>query len=145
MAVASFSITNMKLSVFVAVVLLAFSSNAVSPRQKVIVLEQEFKLKIGESAEARREGLKVEFDSVAEDSRCPKGVNCVWAGNAKILLKVKKNAAEPANVELNTNINPKTSRYLEYEFSLKELKPYPESEATIKSSEYEVTLTVHKL
>lgn len=134
----------MKRSVFVAVLLLTFSSIVAQREQRVIVLTQEFKLKIGESAEARREGLKVEFDSVADDSRCPKGVTCVWAGNAKILLKVKKDSGQPENVELNTNINPKTFRYLEYELRLKELKPYPEANATIKSSEYEVTLTVHK-
>ena len=135
----------MKVYVFVAIFLLTFCSIVCQPREKLIVLEQEFKLKIGESAKSKPEGLEVEFDSVAEDSRCPKGVNCVWAGNAKIILKVKKDAAKPANVELNTNINPQTSRYLEYELRLKELRPYPESEATIKSSDYEITLTVHKL
>lgn len=135
----------MKRSVVFAVLLLTLASIAAQRGERVIVLEQEFKLKIGESAKASREGLKVEFDSVPEDSRCPKGVTCVWAGNAKILLKVKKDTANPANVELNTNINPKTFRYLEYELSLKELKPYPESNATITSSDYEVTLTVHKL
>ena len=135
----------MKRSVFFAVLLLIFASIAAQPGERVIVFEQEFKLKIGESAKTPHEGLQIEFDSVPEDSRCPKGVNCVWAGNAKILLKVKKDADKPANVELNTNINPKTSRYLGYELSLKELKPYPESNATIKSSDYEVTLTVHKL
>jgi hypothetical protein len=117
----------------------------IQPKQRVIVLTQEFKLRIGESAEARTEGLKVEFASVAEDSRCPKGVTCIWTGNAKIVLKVKKDAGQPSNVELNTNVNPKTFRYLEYELRLKELKPYPQSDARIKSSEYEVTLTVHKL
>lgn len=134
----------MKRSVFVAVLLLAFASIAAQPGKRVIALEQEFKLKIGESVEAPREGLKIEFDSVAEDSRCPKGVTCIWAGNAKILLKVKKDAAKPASMELNTNINPKTCRYLEYELSLREVKPYPEADATIKSSDYEITLTVHK-
>lgn len=133
----------MKRSVFFAVLLLTLASITAQPGERVIVLDQEFKLKIGESAKAS-EGLKIEFDSVTEDSRCPKGVTCVWAGNAKILLKVKKDAGKAADVELNTNINPKTSRYLEYELSLKELKPYPESNAAIKSSDYEVTLTVHK-
>jgi hypothetical protein len=135
----------MKRSVLFAVLLLTFASIAGQPVERVIVLDQEFKLKIGERAKAPREGLQVEFDSVPEDSRCPKDVTCVWAGNAKILLKVKKDALKPANVELNTNINPKTFRYLEYELSLKELRPYPESNTTIKSSDYEVTLTVHKL
>ena len=134
----------MKRSVFFAVLLLTFASITAQPGESGIVLDQEFKLKIGESAKAS-EGLRIEFDSVTEDSRCPKGVTCVWAGNAKILLKVKRDAGKAADVELNTNINPRTSRYLEYELSLKELKPYPESNATIKSSDYEVTLTVHKL
>lgn len=130
---------------YYAVFLLAFASIASQAGEKVIVLDREFKLKIGESAKAPREGLKVEFDSVSEDSRCPKGVNCVWAGNAKILLKVQKDTGKPADVELNTNINPKTFRYLEYDLSLKELKPYPESDRTIKTSDYEVTVTVRKL
>ena len=135
----------MKVCCFVAIFLLAFASSVGQPREKLIVLEQEFKLKIGETAKLKPEGMEVEFHSVAEDSRCPTGVNCVWAGNAKILLKVKKDAGQPADVELNTNINPKTSRYLEYELRLRELRPYPASDTTIKSSEYEVTLTVHKL
>lgn len=134
----------MKRSVLFAVLLLASASIAAQTGKRVIVLDQEFKLKIGESASGP-EGLKVEFDSVTDDSRCPKGVTCVWAGNAKILLKVQKDAGKPADVELNTNINPKTSRYLEYELTLKELKPYPEINVPIKSSDYELTLTVHKL
>jgi hypothetical protein len=80
----------MKLPVFFVIFLLTVASIATQPGKRVIVLEQEFKLKVGESAKALREGLKVEFDSVAEDSRCPRGVTCIWAGNAKILLKVEK-------------------------------------------------------
>ena len=135
----------MKVYVFVAIFLLTFASIVVHPGEKLIVLDQEFKLKIGERAKSKPEGLEIEFDSVAEDSRCPKGVNCIWAGNAKILLKVKRDSGKPANVELNTNINPSTSRYLDYDLRLKELKPYPEANATIKSSDYEVSLIVHKL
>ena len=122
----------MKVYVFVAISLLTFVSM------------QEFKLKMGESAKSKPEGLEVEFHSVAEDSRCPKGVTCMWAGNAKVLLKVKKNGGKPVDVELNTNSNPKTANYLDYELRLKELKPYPESDVTIKPSDYEVTLTLHK-
>jgi hypothetical protein len=135
----------MKRSVLVGVLLMTFGCIAAQPRGKVIVLDQEFKLKIGESAKSTSDGLEVQFDSVAEDSRCPRGVTCVWAGNARVLLKVKRDAAELANVELNTSINPKTSRYLEYELKLTELKPYPEADTRIKPSDYEVTLMVRKL
>lgn len=118
----------MKVYVFVAVFLLAFLSM------------QELKLKIGESGKSKP--LEIEFHSVVEDSRCPKGVTCMWAGNAKVLLKVKKNGAKPVDVELNTNSNPRTASYLGYELTLKELRPYPESGETIKPSDYEVILTV---
>ena len=122
----------MKFYVFVAIFLLA------------LVSMQEVRLKIGESGKSKPEGLEVEFHSVAEDSRCPKGVTCMWAGNAKVLLKVKKNGAKPVDVELNTNSNPRTASYLEYELTLKELRPYPESDVTIKPSDYEVILTMRK-
>src|SRR5262245_40888783 len=123
----------MKRSVFVGVLLLTFACIAAHPWEKVIVLDQEFRLKVGESAKASAEGLNVEFDSVVEDSRCPKGVSCIWAGNAKVLLKVKTEGGKQADVALNTNANPKSSRYLDYELSLKELKPYPEGDVKIKS------------
>lgn len=132
------------MKVYVFVFLFTFVSMVAQPAEKLIVLEQEFKLKIGESAKSKPDGLELKFDSVAEDSRCPKGVTCVWAGNARVLLKVKKDAAAPADVELNTNSNPKTAGYLNYELRLKELRPYPESDVTINHSDYEVTLTVHK-
>ena len=120
----------MKFYVFVAIFLLT------------LIPMQEFKLKIG--AKSKADDLEIQFHSVAEDSRCPKGVTCMWAGNAKVLLKVKKNGAKPVDVELNTNSNPRTANYLDYELSLKELKPYPEADVTIKPSDYEVTLTLHK-
>ena len=135
----------MKPSVLVGVLLMTLACIAAQPENRVIVSDQEFKLKIGETAKAQRDGLEVEFDSVTEDSRCPRGVTCVWAGNATILLKVKTGDGPPVTVELNTNINPKSSRYSEYELRLKELKPYPEADVKIKPSDYEVTLTLHKL
>jgi hypothetical protein len=72
----------MKLPVLVAVFFLTFLSIAVPSKDKLIVLKKEFTLKVGETGKAPREQLQVDFISVADDSRCPKGVTCVWAGNA---------------------------------------------------------------
>ena len=135
----------MKLAVLVATFLLTFSYIAVPSKEKIIVLKQQFTLKMGESGVARSERLHVEFVSVGDDSRCPKGVTCVWAGNAKVLLKIWKGTTKPSELELNTNSNPKTSQYLGYELRLEKLEPYPEANDPIKPSDYEVTLTVHKL
>ncbi len=34
------------------------------------------------------ENLRLRFDDVLEDSRCPKGVECFWTGQARIAIRV---------------------------------------------------------
>ena len=51
-------------------------------------LGQPFSLRSGESAVLQRENVRLRFDSVPEDSRCPKTVQCVWAGNARVRLEI---------------------------------------------------------
>ena len=43
-------------------------------------------------------------------------------------------------MELNTNINPKSGRYLGYELSLEKLDPHPKADEQLKPSQYEATL-----
>src|SRR6185369_440519 len=70
------------------------------------VLGQEFNLKIGQKARIKGEGLAISFGSVAEDSRCPEGVDCIWAGNGKIIVKLSKPNGDSTSIELNTNMKP---------------------------------------
>ena len=44
------------------------------------------RLAVGEGAE--REGERIEFVGVVEDSRCPPGAQCVWAGRVRVRLAV---------------------------------------------------------
>jgi hypothetical protein len=135
----------MKLSILVAIFLLTFSSSAVPTKDKLIVLKKEFTLKVGETGKAPRDKLEVEFVSVADDSRCPKGVTCVWAGNAKVLLRFRKGNNKPVDVELNTNIKTKIHSLFGYVLRLEKLEPYPEASGPINPSDYVVTLSVHKV
>ena len=43
------------------------------------------------------------FVRVVEDSRCPKGVQCVWEGDATIELRVAPERGEPETVQLHLN------------------------------------------
>jgi len=94
-------------------------------------LGQEFTLAPGREAEVEREGLKVRFEAVAEDSRCPEGMTCVWQGNAKIRLRLAKAPHGEAVVELNTagggdqQTYPSTGTYLGYTLRLNSLGPKP--------------------
>ncbi|GAA4110847.1 hypothetical protein GCM10022393_08160 [Aquimarina addita] len=47
------------------------------------------KLMIGKTTYLDNKGVK--FIGVVEDSRCPTGVNCIWAGKAKILVGIYEN------------------------------------------------------
>jgi len=36
------------------------------------------------------QSLHIRFDGIMEDSRCPEGLQCYWAGNAKAKITVNK-------------------------------------------------------
>lgn len=59
---------------------------------------QPFQLSIGQSALIN--GLVITFVAVGEDSRCPRGVMCVWAGRVKVLARVQKDGETLGEFEL---------------------------------------------
>src|SRR5262245_54350024 len=144
------SLSYLPYSLFVSFALFAFFAIfsplfAQQPRKtEVIRLGQEFELKINQEAAIEGEGLAVVFDSVLEDSRCPEGVDCIWSGNAKIRIRSSKQKHAPAPVELNTDVGPKSSTYLDYEIKLVALKPRPKADKPVQSNEYKAALIITK-
>lgn len=89
-------------------------------------------------------GLGVRFESVVEDSRCPVDVDCVWAGNAEIVIEMIKRGEKPASVHLNTLRGRATeAAYLDYTIELIDLKPHPRTDSP-KDEPYRVELLVGK-
>jgi len=118
---------------------------AQQPRKgEAMRLGQEFELKINQETEIEGEGLAVVFESVLEDSRCPEGVDCIWSGNAKIRIRSSKQKHAPAPIELNTNVGPKSSSYLDYEIKLVALKPRSKADKPVQTNEYKATLIITK-
>ncbi len=107
-------------------------------------LDQEFEIKLGQEVWIKREGLKVSFNNVAEDSRCPTGVECIWAGNGKVVLKLSKVRKRTALMTLNTGVDPKQDDYRGYEIKLVNLNPYPKKDVKIKKREYVATMVVSR-
>jgi hypothetical protein len=110
-------------------------------------LGQEFKLRAGGRAAVEGEGLKVRFDSVTSDSRCPEGVTCVWAGNAEVLIEAEAGGG-PAVIRLNTHGGdnyPKERRHRQYAVGLVGLSPHPARGIETKATDYEVTLVIRKV
>ena len=122
----------------------ALAEPASGSASKEAALGEEFQIRIGQQVSIKREGLKVIFTSVAEDSRCPEGVQCIWMGNGKIVLRLNK-ARRRANVmRLNTTVDPKQDDYLGYEVKLVSLSPYPKENMPIKRKQYVATLVVSR-
>lgn len=111
---------------------------------KEAALDQEFEIKIGQRVSIKKEGLTVSFTRVAEDSRCPEGVQCIWAGNGKIVLRVSKARRRAATMRLNTGMEPKQEDYRGYDVKLVSLNPYPKEGVVIKRKHYVATLIVSR-
>ena len=110
---------------------------------KEVALSHEFKLKVGQEVKVHEAGIKVSINAVVEDSRCPTGVQCIWAGNGKVSVRLSKDKREAVSVELNTT-EPKSSTYEGYEVRLVRLDPYPKDGSTISKDDYVATLMVCK-
>jgi hypothetical protein len=93
-----------------------------------IGLGRAFELSLGQKATlATADALTIVFSRVLEDSRCPANALCVWAGNARIELRLASVTQAPASVQLNTFLPPNAAAYGSYRISLLSLQPYPGS------------------
>ncbi|HLL76952.1 MAG TPA: hypothetical protein VK421_16980 [Pyrinomonadaceae bacterium] len=123
----------------------AFVKTSRTQGRAEVKVGEEFKLGVGRSAALKGGGLEVEFVSVVEDSRCPRGAECIWEGNARISLRLKRPRESPAEIELNTNLEPQRSSCLGYEVRLIGLSPYPVANEALDKKRYVAALEVRKL
>jgi hypothetical protein len=108
---------------------------------------REFKLKAGRSVTFEGKDLRLRFASVASDSRCPVNVNCVWAGNAEVLIEAgaKGGRGRKKTLRLNTNAGPERpgeGKYGHYTVKLLGLSPQPREGRKIAAGQYTATLLV---
>ena len=90
-----------------------------------------------------RAGIKIKFVELVEDSRCPAGVNCVWAGNAKVKIAMTR-GRRTQMFELNTNLQPTVVSFEGYDLKLTGLTPKPAVNVRIDPSKYVATFTVDR-
>ena len=113
---------------------------------KVARLNREFKLKVGERAMLKGTQLRIKFLAVENDSRCPKDVTCVWAGNAAVSLHLSNRTGSQTIIR-NTSTSPQfvtDSEYRGFRVKLVSLSPYPRSKRKIAPGDYIATLLVSK-
>lgn len=106
---------------------------------------QIIKVRVNQQKTHARSKLKIQFVSLVEDSRCPEGVRCVWAGNAKIQVKVTDSTGESKTFEMNTNLGPKGDSLGGYAINLISVEPRPRANIRINRNAYTATFSISRL
>src|SRR5690606_5995441 len=120
----------------------ALTAQESKPSPPVIVA----KIALGETG--LFEDTAIIFKRVIEDSRCPKDVDCIWAGQAKVLVAIKTNGTTSEKELIfhgtnfgkeseNTLFVSETKTYIGYSLS-----PYPETSIPKNQRTYSLEIFV---
>jgi hypothetical protein len=103
----------------------------------------DFSLASGESAQLRATTLKVGFEGVTADSRCSRGEQCVWAGDAIVRVWLQQGSAPRRYGELRATPHPAQALHFgAYDLRLVRLDPYPVASQAVAQSAYIATFAV---
>ncbi len=105
----------------------------------------EITLAPGESRRVPESEVVITFETVAEDSRCPTGVQCVWEGDAAVRLRVEGGETPAATYTLHTNHRFEgEAAHGTIRIRLVAVTPHPAVDAPVKAEDYRVTLGVDR-
>ena len=129
-------------------VIILFSTFAFSQEDSAETPKIAIKVAKGETVNVK--GVSIKFLEVVEDSRCPTGVTCIWAGRAIVKVQVTSNGNKEERTlifgEANRGEERSTNLYSSSEFSINglALNPYPTSESTGKDKGYVLLINEEK-
>lgn len=136
---------------YLAIVALLIFSNSIVAQEDEKPVDKNIYSSILQKGELFNFGNKsIKFLEVISDSRCPKEVTCVWAGEAKLLLGVFEDGKfikemlvtqSPSGIAYNIPLNFSLEE-ITYFISGLELYPYPSTAETIPQGEYSLKIFV---
>ena len=98
---------------------------------------------VGQSVLVGDTGLRLAVRAVANDSRCPTDVQCVWEGDATVSVQVTSTSAGGASYELHTSGRfARELTHEAYRVTLVRLDPSRRSTAALSASDYRATFVV---
>lgn len=104
--------------------------------------KNEFEIQEGVGLMLTDANLKIRFLGVTQDSRCPKNVQCIWAGNARIALDVNGTGFTLDTQNMQSNNYVKSRNYGGYTYTLQGLSP--EKDENAKKVKYSILLKIEK-
>ncbi len=97
-------------------------SSKLSDQDRAELQAGEVRIPLGETATL--DGLSITFDAVVSDSRCPSDVECIWAGEATVTLRIDGTSSDVvvADPERTPEAGVRVGDVLVYAVAL---APYP--------------------
>ncbi|WP_452232882.1 hypothetical protein [Lacinutrix sp. MEBiC02595] len=139
----------MKHLLFIFLLLVTSSGFAQDSIVETIVTPPKIVTKLHFGSSVQFADVRLKFVEVVQDSRCPKAVQCIWAGEVIVLVDVFKNGNKIAQKKLTINPTFSSQEQLGNLFSSEELDvsgfnvlPYPVSGDKIPMEEYYIQLEV---
>ena len=122
--------------------LLAATACDESATGPTVNVDVRFTLAPGETASVQGRGVKLRFEGVTGDSRCPADAVCIQGGDAVVKVAASGDSGS-LTLELHTGDSSRASvTYGSVKVTLVELQPYPFSSRTIAPGDYRATLLV---
>jgi GWxTD domain-containing protein len=111
---------------------------------RAVRLGESFRLRVGEAARVEDAGITVTFQKVVSDSRCPKDVTCIQAGEAVVLLALDTEGGRSSVLELAVppGGSSPAATFESLRIAVVELQPQKESRRPIDPAAYVATLRV---
>jgi hypothetical protein len=106
-------------------------------------LDEEFDLRVSQTAYIADTRLSIQLTAVPEDSRCPHDVVCVWAGNARVSLALRDGANADA-ADVNSTLEPRAVERWGYRVELVDVRPVPTSGQPIPAQAYVIRLVLRR-
>lgn len=99
----------------------------------------------GQTVQLDHSVLKLTFARVVEDSRCPAGVTCIWAGNAVVEIGIAAGSGPTVPLQINANMERRYADWNGVRVTVVELAPLPRADMQIAPEDYSVKLRLESI
>jgi hypothetical protein len=105
----------------------------------------EIVLAVGEEVTISGTVVRIGFERVSEDSRCPVDVVCVWEGNAAAEISLTAGSGPTQLRTLHTALDPRFTDFAGVRVTLVDVEPEPYEGEPIPAESYVIRLRLEPL
>jgi hypothetical protein len=125
-----------------ALFIMPLAAASCSPGEFTAPLGKQFTLPIGKTITIKGEDLKIGFEEVNGDSRCPAGAECIWEGEAKCRGTITHEGMTYVIIFYQAGSTATDQPLVDGYMAHYTLEPYPQVDKTIAHDDYKLVMTV---